>query len=76
MFLPAKSVGVMGDDRTYDYVTALHVVQTTDFTTVHWAHLLYMLLGRALNRTINEVRGSDRVVYDTSGKPPATTEWE
>ncbi len=76
VFLPVKSVGVMGDGRTYDYVAALRAVQTTDFMTAHWAHLPYALLGRASNRIINEVRGINRVVYDVSGKPPATIEWE
>lgn len=76
VFLPVKSVGVMGDGRTYDYVAALRAVQTTDFMTAHWAHLPYSLLGRASNRIINEVRGINRVVYDVSGKPPATIEWE
>ena len=76
VFLPIKSVGVMGDGRTYDYVTALRAVQTTDFMTAHWAHLPYTLLGRVSNRIINEVRGLSRVVYDVSGKPPATIEWE
>jgi len=76
VFLPVKSVGVMGDGRTYDYVTALRAVQTTDFMTAHWAHLPYTLLGRVSNRVINEVRGLSRVVYDVSGKPPATIEWE
>jgi GMP synthase (glutamine-hydrolysing) len=76
VFLPVKSVGVMGDGRTYDYVTALRAVQTTDFMTAHWAHLPYALLGRVSNRIINEVRGLNRVVYDVSGKPPATIEWE
>ncbi|MEK7319267.1 MAG: glutamine-hydrolyzing GMP synthase, partial [Pseudomonadota bacterium] len=72
VFLPVKSVGVMGDGRTYDYVVALRAVQTTDFMTAHWAHLPYSLLGRCSNRIINEVRGLNRVVYDVSGKPPAT----
>lgn len=76
VFLPVKSVGVMGDGRTYDYVVALRAVQTTDFMTAHWAHLPYTLLGRCSNRIINEVRGLNRVVYDVSGKPPATIEWE
>lgn len=76
VFLPVKSVGVMGDGRTYDYVVALRAVQTTDFMTAHWAHLPYSLLGRCSNRIINEVRGLNRVVYDVSGKPPATIEWE
>lgn len=76
VFLPVKSVGVMGDGRTYDYVVALRAVQTQDFMTAHWAHLPYELLGRVSNRIINEVRGINRVVYDISGKPPATIEWE
>jgi len=76
VFLPVKSVGVMGDGRTYDYVVALRAVQTMDFMTAHWAHLPYDLLGRVSNRIINEVRGINRVVYDISGKPPATIEWE
>ena len=76
VFLPVKSVGVMGDGRTYDYVVALRAVQTQDFMTAHWAHLPHSLLGRVSNRIINEVRGLNRVVYDISGKPPATIEWE
>jgi len=76
VFLPVKSVGVMGDGRTYDYVVSLRAVQTQDFMTAHWAHLPYDLLGRVSNRIINEVRGINRVVYDISGKPPATIEWE
>jgi GMP synthase (glutamine-hydrolysing) len=76
VFLPVKSVGVMGDGRTYDYVVALRAVQTQDFMTAHWAHLPYDLLGKVSNRIINEVRGINRVVYDVSGKPPATIEWE
>ncbi|SNX28312.1 GMP synthase (glutamine-hydrolyzing) [Polynucleobacter meluiroseus] len=76
VFLPVKSVGVMGDGRTYEYVVALRAVQTQDFMTAHWAHLPYDLLGRVSNRIINEVRGINRVVYDISGKPPATIEWE
>ncbi|WP_434635130.1 glutamine-hydrolyzing GMP synthase [Chromobacterium sp. CV08] len=76
VFLPVKSVGVMGDGRTYDYVVALRAVVTSDFMTAHWAELPYSLLGRASNRIINEVRGINRVVYDVSGKPPATIEWE
>ena len=76
VFLPVKSVGVMGDGRTYDYVVALRAVVTSDFMTAHWAELPYSLLGRVSNRIINEVRGINRVVYDVSGKPPATIEWE
>lgn len=76
VFLPVKSVGVMGDGRTYDYVVALRAVVTSDFMTAKWAELPYDLLGKVSNRIINEVRGINRVVYDVSGKPPATIEWE
>jgi len=76
VFLPVKSVGVMGDGRTYEWVVALRAVQTQDFMTAHWAELPYSLLGKVSNRIINEVRGINRVVYDISGKPPATIEWE
>jgi GMP synthase (glutamine-hydrolysing) len=76
VFLPVKSVGVMGDGRTYEYVVALRAVQTTDFMTAQWAHLPHELLAKVSNRIINEVRGINRVVYDISGKPPATIEWE
>ena len=76
VFLPVKSVGVMGDGRTYEYVVALRAVQTLDFMTAQWAHLPHALLGKVSNRIINEVRGINRVVYDISGKPPATIEWE
>ncbi|MBL8509829.1 MAG: glutamine-hydrolyzing GMP synthase, partial [Chitinimonas sp.] len=76
VFLPVKSVGVMGDGRTYEWVVALRAVVTSDFMTAHWAELPYSLLGRVSNRIINEVRGINRVVYDVSGKPPATIEWE
>jgi GMP synthase (glutamine-hydrolysing) len=76
VFLPVKSVGVMGDGRTYEYVVALRAVQTQDFMTAHWAELPHSLLGKVSNRIINEVRGINRVVYDISGKPPATIEWE
>jgi GMP synthase (glutamine-hydrolysing) len=76
VFLPVRSVGVMGDGRTYEWVVSLRAVETTDFMTAHWAHLPYDLLGRVSNRIINEVRGINRVVYDVSSKPPATIEWE
>ena len=76
VFLPVRSVGVMGDGRTYEYVVALRAVQTQDFMTAQWAHLPHELLGKVSNRIINEVRGINRVVYDISGKPPATIEWE
>lgn len=76
VFLPVKSVGVMGDGRKYDWVVSLRAVETIDFMTAHWAHLPYDLLGKISNRIINEVSGISRVVYDVSGKPPATIEWE
>ena len=76
VFLPVKSVGVMGDGRTYDWVVSLRAVQTSDFMTAKWAHLPYDLLGKVSNRIINEVKGINRVVYDVSGQPPATIEWE
>ena len=76
VFLPVKSVGVMGDGRTYEYVVALRAVQTQDFMTADWAELPHTLLAHVSNRIINEVRGINRVVYDISGKPPATIEWE
>ncbi len=76
VFLPVKSVGVMGDGRTYEWVVALRAVQTQDFMTAHWAELPHELLARVSNRIINEVRGINRVVYDISSKPPATIEWE
>ncbi len=76
VFLPVKSVGVMGDGRCYDYVIALRAVETSDFMTAHWSHLPWEFIGHVSNRIINEVKGVSRVVYDVSGKPPATIEWE
>ncbi len=76
VFLPVKSVGVMGDGRTYEWVVSLRSVQTSDFMTAKWSELPYDLLGRVSNRIINEVKGINRVVYDVSGKPPAPIEWE
>ena len=76
VFLPVKSVGVMGDGRRYDYVVALRAVETIDFMTARWAHLPYDFLDHVSLRIINEVAGISRVTYDISGKPPATIEWE
>ena len=76
VFLPVRSVGVMGDSRTYEHVVALRAVVTQDFMTASWAPLPHELLATVSNRIINEVRGINRVVYDISGKPPATIEWE
>jgi GMP synthase (glutamine-hydrolysing) len=76
VFLPVKSVGVVGDNRLYDYVIALRAVETIDFMTATWAHIPYDILAHISNRIINEVRGISRVTYDISSKPPATIEWE
>jgi GMP synthase (glutamine-hydrolysing) len=76
VFLPVKSVGVVGDGRRYEWVIAIRVVQTIDFMTARWAHLPYELLETVSNRIINEISGISRVTYDISGKPPATIEWE
>ncbi len=76
VFLPVKSVGVVGDGRRYEYVVSVRAVQTLDFMTARWAHLPYDLLERVSNRIINEIKGISRVTYDISGKPPATIEWE
>jgi GMP synthase (glutamine-hydrolysing) len=76
VILPVKSVGVMGDGRRYDYGIALRAVETVDFMTARWAHLPYEFLDLVSRRIINEIAGISRVVYDISGKPPATIEWE
>ncbi|MBT3430841.1 MAG: GMP synthase (glutamine-hydrolyzing), partial [Proteobacteria bacterium] len=76
VFLPVKSVGVVGDNRAYEYVIALRAVETVDFMTARWSELPYDFLDRVSRRIINEVKGISRVVYDISGKPPATIEWE
>ena len=76
VLLPTRSVGVMGDERTYDRVIALRAVTAEDAMTADWAQLPYNLLGRVSNRIINQVKGVNRVVYDISSKPPSTIEWE
>jgi len=76
VFLPVKSVGVVGDNRRYQYVVTLRAVETIDFMTARWAHLPYDFLDLVSRRIINEIDGISRVTYDISGKPPATIEWE
>ena len=76
VFLPVRSVGVVGDGRAYEWVIALRAVETVDFMTAHWARLPHDFLDLMSRRIINELRGISRVVYDISGKPPATIEWE
>ena len=76
IFLPINSVGVMGDERTYEHVVALRAVSSTDGMTADWCHLPYEFLGKVSNDIINKVKGVNRVVYDISSKPPATIEWE
>ena len=76
VLLPVKSVGVMGDGRTYENCCAVRCVQSSDFMTADWYQMPYEVLGKISNRIINEVRGINRVCYDISSKPPATIEWE
>ena len=76
IFLPVQSVGVMGDERTYEHTVALRAVESTDGMTADWVHLPYDFLSKVSNDIINKVKGINRVVYDISSKPPATIEWE
>ena len=76
VYLPVKSVGVVGDERRYEDVLALRAVETVDFMTANWAHLPYDFIGKVSNRIVNEISSISRVVYDCTGKPPATIEWE
>ena len=76
ILLPVNSVGVMGDERTYEKVVALRAVESTDGMTADWVHLPYEFLAKVSNQIINKVKGVNRVVYDISSKPPATIEWE
>jgi GMP synthase (glutamine-hydrolysing) len=76
VYLPVKSVGVVGDGRRYEDVLALRAVETVDFMTATWAHLPYEFIGKVSNRIVNELSSISRVVYDCTGKPPATIEWE
>ena len=76
MFLPAQSVGVMGDERTYENTVVLRAVESTDGMTADWVHLPHEFLAKVSNEIINKVKGINRVVYDISSKPPATIEWE